>query len=55
MKFLPPNDINMIVLIVIDDMLTLCFASTAMSVPMFTSGCSEYHDDRPVDGKGTEV
>lgn len=40
LKFLPLSDFNMVLLAVVDDMLTVCFARTAMSEPLFNSACT---------------
>lgn len=51
---LPRNELHMVMLATVDDMLSLCFASTAMTVPVFVTACTEKLGGRKGDEEETK-
>lgn len=45
----------MVTLTVVDNMLSLCFAGTAMRVLVFIIACTEYNLGRTVDGDEAKI
>lgn len=45
----------MVMLTVVDDMITFCLPSTARTVPVFTTVCTEYHEGCTVDDKKSKT